>query len=82
MPHFYRYRMEDNLELPSGGAGAGAGSVPSTAAAPAHTARVSLLGTNSEIPVASYEDSGKLVQMFALLESTIKELKDENQQLR
>ena len=80
MPHFYRYRMEDNLELPSGGAGTG--SVPSTAAAPAHTARVSLLGTNSEIPVASYEDSGKLVQMFALLESTIKELKDENQQLR
>ena len=78
MPHFYRYRMEDNLELPSGGAG----SVPSTAAAPAHTARVSLLGAHSEIPVASYEESGKLVQMFALLESTIKELKDENQQLR
>ena len=80
MPHFYRYRMEDNLELPSGGAGTG--SVPSTAAAPAHTARVSLLGAHSEIPVASYEESGKLVQMFALLESTIKELKDENQQLR
>merc|ERR1712029_604604 len=49
---------------------------------PSVSARVSLLGSNVDISVPTNEDRRKLTQVFSLLESTIKELKDENKHLR
>ena len=84
MPHFYRYRIEENYEPRS------RGTTPALATpmvtrrneAPSATARVKLLGAEVEINVPTLEDSRKLTQMFSGLESIIQTLKDENTSLR
>ena len=85
MPHFYRYRIEENYEPRSRGT-TPAQATPmvtrrSEAPAPA-TVRVKLLGAEVEINVPTLEDSRKLTQMFSGLESIIQTLKDENTLLR
>ena len=46
------------------------------------TARVSLFGSDAEVSVPSNEERRKLTMMFAMLEATVKELKEENRALR
>ena len=85
MPHFYRYRIEENYEPRSRGTTPAQATPmvnrrnePSTPV----TARVKLLGAEVEINVPTIEDSRKLTQMFSGLESIIQTLKDENTLLR
>ena len=88
MPHFYRYRVEDKYEPLSRGTTPALMSPAVTRRSEAPTptpsvsARVSLLGSDVDISVPTNEDRRKLTQMFTLLESTIRELKDENKHLR
>ena len=88
MPHFYRYRVEENYEPLSRGTTPALMSPAVTrrseapAPTPAISAKVSLLGSDVEIGVPTNEDRRKLTQMFTMLDSTIKELKDENKHLR
>ena len=88
MPHFYRYRVEENYEPLSQGTTPALMSPAVTrrseapAPTPSISAKVSLLGSDVEIGVPTNEDRRKLTQMFTMLDSTIKELKDENKHLR
>ena len=87
MPHFYRYRIEDNYEPGSRGTTpAPALATPRLsrrAEAPAPvTSRVRLLGSEVDISVPTLEDSRKLTQMFSGLESIIQTLRDDNNLLR
>ena len=87
MPHFYRYRIEDNYDGLAG-SGRTPAATPSTArrrvegAEGGVTATVSLLGSQANITVTSEKDKMSLGLMFAQLDSTVRELKEENKQLR
>ena len=91
MPHFYRYRGEESYDSVSRGTTPGLLSPPVSrrseappppSASSSMTARVSLLGVDVEMSVPSNDDRKKLNQMFSLLETTIKDLKEENKQLK
>ena len=87
MPHFYRYRVEDNFEPQSRSRTPAA---PSPApvrrdGAEGVVAHVSLLGCGADltIPEAGADTNKRnLNYIFTQLDNTIKELKDENKQLR
>ena len=86
MPHFYRYREEDNFELSRGRTPAALSPAPvRREVAEGAVAHVKLLGCGADlaIPEAGAETNQRnLTLLFAQLESTIKELKEENKQLR
>jgi len=86
MPHFYRYREEDNFELSRGRTPAALSPAPvRREVAEGAVAHVKLLGCEADlaIPEAGAETNQRnLTLLFAQLESTIKELKEENKQLR
>ena len=90
MPHFYRYRIEENYEGLSG-SGRTPAATPSLArrrveggegGEGAVTATVNLLGCQANITVAEEKDKMNLGLMFAQLDSTVRELREENKQLR
>jgi len=87
MPHFYRYRVEDNLGIESRGLTTPAATSPAvtrreTAGPVAH---VKLLGCEAVIavPEVGAETNQRNINfLFTQLENTIKDLKDENKQMR
>ena len=87
MPHFYRYRVEDNLGIESRGLTTPAATSPAvtrreTAGPVAH---VKLLGCEAVIavPEVGAETNQRNTNfLFTQLENTIKDLKDENKQMR
>ena len=87
MPHFYRYRIEENYDGLTG-SGRTPAATPSLArrrvegGEEAVTATVSLLGSQANITVAAEKDKMNLGLMFAQLDSTVRELREENKQLR
>ena len=87
MPHFYRYRIEDNYE-PLSGSGRTPAPTPSTTRRRLEggeggvRATVSLLGSQANITVSEEKDKISLGLMFAQLDSTVRELREENKQLR
>ena len=83
MPHFYRYRVEEDYSPLRGRTPA---PTPSTARRtttrdPA-TADLSLLGLEANISVPAESDKMKVAAMFAQLDSAVRELREENKQLR
>ena len=95
MPHFYRYRVEDNFEpLSRGRTPAALSPAPvrrqvseASCTTPSATAvaHISLLGCGAEISVpetGSESNKMNLSLLFKQLENTVKELKDENKLLR
>ena len=87
MPHFYRYRIEENYEGLSG-SGRTPAATPSLARRRVEggegtvTATVSLLGSQANINVPGEKDKMNLGLMFAQLDSSVRELREENKQLR
>ena len=87
MPHFYRYRIEDNYEGLSG-SGRTPAATPSTARRRVEggdggvRATLSLLGSQANITVTEEKDKISLSLMFAQLDSTVRELREENKLLR
>ena len=84
MPHFYRYRVEEDYSPLRGRTPA---PTPSTARRTTTTrdpvtADLSLLGLDANISVPSESDKTKVVAMFAQLDSAVRELREENKQLR
>jgi len=87
MPHFYRYRVEDDLGIESREATTPAATSPAvtrreTAGPVAH---VKLLGCEAVIavPEVGAEINQRNINfLFTQLENTIKDLKDENKQMR
>ena len=83
MPHFYRYRVEENYSPLTGRTPA---PTPTTIRRTTNTdpvtANFSLLGVEANISVPAESDKMKVGVMFAELESTVRELKEENKQLR
>ena len=85
MPHFYRYRVEEDYSPLRGRTPA---PTPSTARRTTTTTRdpvtadLSLLGLEANISVPAESDKTKVVAMFAQLDSAVRELREENKQLR
>ena len=86
MPHFYRYRVEEDYSPLRGRTPA---PTPSTARRTTTTttrdpvtADFSLLGLEANISVPAESDKTKVVAMFAQLDSAVRELREENKQLR
>ena len=87
MPNFYRYRVEDNFEPQSRGRNPSALSPAPVRreVAEGAVAHVSLLGCGADLTIPEEGAETKkrnLNFLFAQLENTLKELKDENKQLR
>ena len=83
MPHFYRYRVEENYS-PLLKRTPAATPVPSRRNERTEqvTARLSLLGCQADISVPSDSDKVNLSLMFSQLDSTVRELREENKELR
>ena len=86
MPHFYQNRVEDNFEpQPQGQTPAAQSPAPVREVAEGAVAHVSLLacGADLTVPEAGAETNKRnLNYICTQLENTIKELKDDNKQLR
>ena len=87
MPHFYRYRVEDNFEPQSRGRTPAAQSPAPVRreVAEGAVAHVSLMGCDADLTIpeeGAETNKRNLNYLFTQLENTIKELKDENKLLR
>ena len=76
MPHFYRYRVEDEPQPVRRPA-------VQPVTVPAAPAQVSLLGQEAEVLVPPGETGqNRLIELFTTLETAVQELRQENRQLR
>ena len=83
MPHFYRYRVDENYSPLLGRTPAATPVTSRRNGGPEQvTARLSLLGCQADISVPSDSDKVNLGLMFSQLDSTVRELREENKELR
>ena len=83
MPHFYRYRVEDNFTPRSGRTPAPTPSMARKAPdVKGLTASLGLLGCQANISVPEDSDKVSLALMFSQLDTALRELREENKILR
>ena len=75
MPHFYRYRVEDEPQPVRRPA-------VQPVTVPAAPALVSLLGQEAELLVPGETGQNRLIELFTTLETAVQQLRQENRQLR